>query len=79
MDGVIIAHKGAPEHIWKKQKQRGAAAGSAMEKSSEWGLAWWHWSAPFEACAAAALAGRGEQGARQEPVAGGYQQVSFPE
>lgn len=61
-DGVVIAHKRAPERIWKKQKQRGAAAGCAVERDSEWGLAWWHWSAPFEACAAAALARRGEQG-----------------
>lgn len=43
--GVIIAHSRAPEHIWKKQQRRGAAAGSAAEKSSEWGLAWWHWVA----------------------------------
>lgn len=76
---MVIAHKRAPERIWKKQKQRGAAVGCAVERGSGWGLAWWHWSAPFEACAAAALARRGEQGARREPTAGGCQQVSFPE
>lgn len=69
MGGVITAHSRAPEHVWKQQKQRGAAAGSAMEKSRV-GLAvmWWHWCAPSEACAAAAaaaLAGRREQRARR--------------
>lgn len=42
-----------------------------------WGLAWWHWHATSGVCAAATVAGSGEQGARQG-VHSGVVPAGFP-